>query len=74
MATGGQGDLLAGVIGARLASGDSPVPAAALGAWLCGRAAEVGLNQEYLSEESLAPSDVLHFLGAAFRDWKSSRR
>jgi hypothetical protein len=50
------------------------VPAAALGAWLCGRAAEVGLNQEYLSEESLAPSDVLHFLGAAFRDWKSSRR
>ena len=50
------------------------LPAAALGAWLCGRAAEVGLNQEYLSEESLAPSDVLHFLGAAFRDWKSSRR
>jgi NAD(P)H-hydrate epimerase len=74
MATGGQGDLLAGVIGARLAIGDSPVDAAALGAWLCGRAAEVALNQENLSEESLAPSDVLHFLGAAFRDWKSSRR
>ena len=74
MATGGQGDLLAGVIGARLAIGDSPVDAAALGAWLCGRAAEVALNQENLSEESLAPSDVLHFLGAAFQDWKSSRR
>jgi NAD(P)H-hydrate epimerase len=74
MATGGQGDLLAGVIAARVAIGDSPVDAAGLGAWLCGRAAEVAINQEYLSEESLAPSDVLHFLGAAFRDWKSSRR
>lgn len=74
MATGGQGDLLAGVIGARLAIGDSTVDAAALGAWLCGRAAEVALNQENLSEESLTPSDVLHFLGAAFRDWKTSGR
>jgi NAD(P)H-hydrate epimerase len=74
MATGGQGDLLAGLIGARLAIGDSPVDAAALGAWLCGRAAEVALNQKNFSEESLAPSDVLHFFGSAFRDWKSSRR
>ncbi len=38
MATGGQGDLLAGVIGARLAIGDTPLEAAALAAWLCGRA------------------------------------
>jgi NAD(P)H-hydrate epimerase len=74
MATGGQGDLLAGVIGARLAIGDSPVDAAALGAWLCGRAAEVALHEKNLSEESLAPSDVLNFLGAAFRDWRSSLR
>ena len=66
--------MLAGVIGARLAIGDSTVDAAALGAWLCGRAAEVALNQENLSEESLTPSDVLHFLGAAFRDWKTSGR
>ncbi len=74
MATGGQGDLLAGVIGARLAIGDPPVDAAALGAWVCGRAAEIALNQENLSEESLTPSDVLQFLGAAFRDWKTSGR
>ncbi len=74
MATGGQGDLLAGVIGARLAIGDSPMDAAALGAWLCGRAAEIALNQNNLSEESLTPSDVLYFIGAAFRDWKSSFR
>lgn len=74
MATGGQGDLLAGVIGARLAGGDSPMDAAALGAWICGRSAEIALNESNLSEESLIPSDVLHFLGAAFRDWQSSRR
>lgn len=74
MATGGQGDLLAGVIGARLAGGDTPLQAAILSAWLCGRAAEIALDKRHLSEESLAPSDVLHFLGAAFRDWKSAGR
>jgi hydroxyethylthiazole kinase-like uncharacterized protein yjeF len=74
MATGGQGDLLAGVIGARLAAGDDPLQAASLSAWLCGRAAEIALDDARLSEESLTPSDVSHFLGAAFRDWKSSGR
>lgn len=74
MATGGQGDLLAGVIAARLATGDEPTEAAALGAWLCGRAAEIALGEPFLSEESLTPSDVSRFLGAAFRDWKSSSR
>ncbi|MBC8003582.1 MAG: NAD(P)H-hydrate dehydratase [Opitutaceae bacterium] len=74
MASGGQGDLLAGVIGARLAIGDSPTDAAALGAWLCGRSAEIALNERHLSEESLLPGDVLHFLGAAYRDWQNSRR
>ncbi len=74
MATGGQGDLLAGVIGARLASGDSVIHAAAISAWICGRSAEIALDERYLSEESLLPSDVLHFLGAAFQDWKTSTR
>lgn len=74
MATGGQGDLLAGVIGARLAAGDQPTEAAALGAWLCGRAAEIALGEPFLSEESLTPSDVSRYLGAAFRDWKKSHR
>lgn len=74
MATGGQGDLLAGVIAARLAIGDSPIQAASLAAWVCGRSAEIALTQSHLSDESLLPSDVLHFLGAAFRDWKSGHR
>ena len=74
MASGGQGDLLAGVIGARLAAGNTPVEAAALGAWLCGRAAEISLNEPTISEESMTPGDVLNHLGAAYRDWKTSCR
>ncbi len=74
MATGGQGDLLAGVIGARLALGNPPLEAAALAAWLCGRAAEIALNHPEISEESLTPSDVADRLGAAYSDWKRSRR
>lgn len=74
MASGGQGDLLAGVIGARLAAGDPLIDAASLGAWICGRAAEIALNDPALSEDSLCPTDVLRFLGAAFNDWRTSRR
>ena len=74
MATGGQGDLLAGVIGARLAIGDPPLEAAALAAWLCGRSAEIALNEPAISEESLTPSDVSRHLGGAFLDWKCTRR
>lgn len=74
MATAGQGDLLAGVIGSQLAAGHSPLHAAILSAWLCGRAAEIALNQAHLSQESLTPSDVAHHLGAAHRDWKSGLR
>jgi NAD(P)H-hydrate epimerase len=74
MASGGQGDLLAGVIGARLASGDAQLEAAALAAWLCGRSAEISLNQPHISAESLTPSDVASHLGGAFLDWQSARR
>ena len=74
MATGGHGDFLAGVIGARLARGDSLTEAAALGAWLCGRAAEIALDRGEFSEDTLLPADLSRFLGAAFTDWRSSRR
>lgn len=74
MATGGQGDLLSGVIGALLAAGESPIHAASLGAWICGRSAEIAIQERYLSEESLTPSDVLHFIGTAFKDWKCGLR
>jgi len=74
MATGGQGDLLAGVLGAQLAAGLPPVAAAATAAWLCGRAAEIALTNRTLSEQSLTPSDLLACLGGAFNDWRESRR
>jgi len=77
MATGGQGDLLAGVIGARLALGDSALDAASLSAWLCGRAAEIAIadtGSACESEESLTPSCVANRLGAAYRDWRASLR
>jgi NAD(P)H-hydrate epimerase len=74
MATGGQGDVLAGVLGALLAAGHPPVTAAALAAWQCGRAAELALTDPAVSEESLIPSAVLTHFGGACRDWRESRR
>jgi len=74
MATGGQGDLLSGVIAAALAGGLPPVEAACHAAWLCGRAAERALLQPEISEQSLTPSDVAHHLGGAFKDWRCSLR
>lgn len=74
MACGGQGDLLAGVIGALMAGGLPTREAAALGAWLCGRASEVALQSPLASPESITPSVSATCLGTAFNDWKSARR
>lgn len=74
MATGGQGDVLSGVIGARLAIGDPPVVAAAFGAWLCGRAAELAEETSVGAAEALTPVDCLAHLGHAFRDWREGAR
>jgi NAD(P)H-hydrate epimerase len=68
MATGGMGDVLTGVCGGLLGQRLSPHDAARLGAWLCGRAAELAVCNGKASEESLLPRDVLDQLGAAFRD------
>ncbi|MCU0797868.1 MAG: NAD(P)H-hydrate dehydratase [Akkermansiaceae bacterium] len=74
MASGGQGDVLAGVCGALLAGGMTPLHAGILGAWLCGRAAERALTHGGESEASLSASDTLKHLGGAFTDWKECRR
>lgn len=66
MASGGMGDVLSGVCAA-LAGQKVPLHrAAGLGAWLCGRAAELA------GREGLAASDVAAQLGAALRDLKES--
>ncbi len=69
MATAGQGDVLAGVLGALLARGIDAVEAACLAAWLCGRAAERAVRDEGESQSSLTAGDTLACLGRAFRDW-----
>lgn len=75
MASGGQGDVLAGVVGARLAAGDEPFDAASLAAWLCGRAAERSVQSHPpQSAETMTASDTLAHLGGAWRDWRQSTR
>jgi NAD(P)H-hydrate epimerase len=44
----------------------SAYDAARLGAWLCGRAADIALFEGSVSEQSLLPRDVIEHLGAAF--------
>jgi ADP-dependent NAD(P)H-hydrate dehydratase / NAD(P)H-hydrate epimerase len=66
MATGGSGDVLTGVCGALLGQHLDPYDAARVGAWLCGRAAELTLESE--SEETMLPSDTLRYLGRAFKE------
>jgi len=68
MATGGMGDVLTGVCSGLLGAKLSPNDAARVGAWLCGRAAELALSRGGASEESLLPGDVLGQLGAAFTE------
>jgi hydroxyethylthiazole kinase-like uncharacterized protein yjeF len=74
MACGGQGDVLSGVIAARLAAGLDVVSAAATGAWLCGRAAERAIARSGQADESLTPSDLAGHFGGAFTDWRDGRR
>lgn len=74
MATAGQGDVLAGVAGALLAAKNALPDAAALAAWLCGRAAERCIHHQGESAESLRASSVIANLGPAFIDWKRCSR
>jgi len=65
MATGGMGDVLTGVCAALLAQNLPPFDAARLGAWACGRAAEISIFNKGESQQSLLPRDVLTNLGHA---------
>ena len=66
MATGGMGDVLTGVCAALIGQGLSLYDAARVGAWACGRAAEIAIFEKRESEQSLLPRDVLANLGGAF--------
>jgi hydroxyethylthiazole kinase-like uncharacterized protein yjeF len=66
MATGGMGDVLTGVCAGLVGQGLSLYNAARVGAWLCGRAAEIAIFNNGQSEQSLLACDVLDHLGDAF--------
>jgi len=68
MATGGMGDVLTGVCAGLLGQGLSLYDAARIGAWLCGRAAEIAIFNGNQTEQSLLPRDVLNHLGDAFKE------
>jgi hydroxyethylthiazole kinase-like uncharacterized protein yjeF len=68
MATGGMGDVLTGVCAGLIGRGLALYDAARIGAWACGRAAELAIFNGRESEESLLPRDILSHLGAAFNE------
>jgi hydroxyethylthiazole kinase-like uncharacterized protein yjeF len=68
MATGGMGDILTGVCAGLVGQGLSLYDAARVGAWVCGRAAEMAIFKDGQSEQSLLPRDVLDHLGDAFKE------
>ena len=71
MATGGMGDILTGVCAGLVGQGLSLYDAARVGAWACGRAAELAIFNNGQSEQSLLPRDVLDHLGEAFNELSS---
>lgn len=70
MATGGSGDVLTGVIAALLARGMAGFEAAALGAWVHGRAGDLAAAS--LGQTALTATDLLDFLPAALRELESN--
>lgn len=65
MAKGGSGDVLAGLTAALLAQGYAPFPAACLGAYLHGLAADLALETSAIN--SLTASDIIAAIPAAWR-------
>lgn len=71
MASGGMGDVLTGVCAALAGHGLALYDAARLGAWLCGRAAELAIFGGGESEESLSATGLLAHLGPAFKELRA---
>jgi len=71
LATGGSGDLLSGIIASALARGLAPEIAAALGAQILGRSADLAARR--VSARSLRPMDVIAALPDLWREWELLR-
>ena len=70
LATGGSGDVLAGILGALLAQGLHPDAAACVGVYLHGLAADSLLNTH--GAAGLMASDLIQALPALLRDWEQT--
>lgn len=65
MATAGSGDVLTGIITSLLGQGYDPVSSAILGVYLHGLAGD--LASQAKSQESLSASDIINYIGDAFK-------
>jgi len=68
LATGGSGDVLAGIVGAFLARGLEPPYAACAAALLHAKAADQAIQNH--GEAGLRPSDVIEAMGEVFAAWQ----
>jgi NAD(P)H-hydrate epimerase len=71
LATGGSGDVLSGVVGTALAQGLAPHIAAALGAQVLGRAADLAARRT--SARAMRPMDVVAAFPDLWREWEVMR-
>lgn len=71
LATGGSGDVLSGIVGTALAQGLAPEIAAAFGAQVLGRAADLAARRT--SARTLRPMDVVAALPDLWREWEVLR-
>jgi NAD(P)H-hydrate epimerase len=71
LATGGSGDVLAGLVATALAQGHEAEIAAALGAQALGRAADLAARR--VTARALRPTDVVHALPDLWREWETLR-
>ena len=71
LATGGSGDVLSGVVGTSLAQGLTPELAAALGAQVLGRAADLAARR--VTARALRPMDVVAAYPDLWREWELLR-
>lgn len=67
MATGGTGDVLAGLVGALLAGGLSTSSAARVGAWVHGCAGDLAARR--YGQRGLLASDLAKELGTVWSEW-----
>lgn len=68
MATGGSGDVLAGIIASLLAQGYSPIESSAMGVFIHGTAGDYACDS--LGEISMLPSDIIDFLPNVFKNMR----